>query len=95
MLFRLLTDRWKDGYWYYEPEPPAEPNHKEYEASSLKPALLREKYLKACVQYEDDKAAYDRISVAVTTKNSKEALRILFERCDYEYESISVEPLEE
>jgi hypothetical protein len=98
---KVLTERYEEGYWYYEPgEKPKAPDFTKEQITtlpeSMRPAAekkLRE-YEAACRQYATEVEDYERIVKAVKTKDGKLAWKALYDRQDGEYERVKLERLE-
>ncbi len=99
----LLTERFKDGFWYYEPEPPdSEGILTEEQIAALPTEALRNQeftklrqYKRAQKQYEANDKVYYQIEQAVKNKDATFAYKLLMSRTSYEYENITIEELEE
>lgn len=99
---KLLKERYKAGYWYFEPdevtEKPAVPMEqaKALPEGALKNMALKEHevHKRALQQYEYDKQLFQNIKDAVKANDGESALEILLSRGDYEYERVTLENLE-
>lgn len=99
---KLLKERFKEGYWYYEPEKPTKkPSVPLEQAQALPNGALKNMALQehedvkhALAQYAYDLEVHESIKKAVKSNDGEAALEILLSRSDYEYEHIDLENLE-
>lgn len=100
---KLLTERFDEGYWYDEPEPPdSEEILTEEQIAALPTESLRKQQLIKLRLYKQDLERYERelgdfqlIQKAVQTKDAALSYKLLMRRTNYEYENITIEELEE
>jgi hypothetical protein len=98
---KILTERAKEGYWYYKPEePPKAPDFTKEQIATL-PESMRadatkklQQYTDACRRYDAEVEDYNEIQEALKTKNGKLAWQCLRNRSDGEYEGCSLERIE-
>lgn len=96
----ILKERHKAGYWYGKPDAkdkPETPDVKAEEIDNLPKSLqddarkkLRQ-YANELSAYERDVEAYEAIVKAIREKDGRAAWALLYDRRDYEYESIELE----
>lgn len=100
LCLKVVTQRHKEGYWYYAPEePPKKPDYTAEEAATLKgsaqEAALDEikNYKRELASYEEDKHLYALVLKAA--EGDKEAaLQVMFARREAEYEEFAIEKAE-
>lgn len=97
---KVLTERFKDGYWYYKPEleeKPEVPDFNEERVAAMPQSLQPDAYRKlreyndACLEYDAEAMEYDQIVKAVETKDGRLAYKVLRDRKHAEYEGFSLE----
>jgi hypothetical protein len=98
---KILTERWHNGRWYFEPEKVEALDFTEADIPKI-PESMRAEAEKALKQnqallrhYADAVDKYEAIRKAVEENDGKAALRILESRSKYEYEEIMIEVCEE
>jgi hypothetical protein len=75
---KLLTDRWKEGYYYHEPKEPKEPEgllpREEIEALpepyKREAGLLFNRHIRNRRSYKEEKRLYDEIKYIVETQDT-------------------------
>ena len=101
VALKVLTERFKDGYWYYAPGfTHTKPDFTEEQIKAM-PLSLREEawkkfnaYKTAVRQYELERSDYDAIVKAVNTKDGKAAWDCLRNHNDGQYEGYEIEGFE-
>jgi hypothetical protein len=107
-LFRValyvLTERYKQGYWYPKPsdqDKPTPPDINEAGIAKLPQSLQGtakknlQEYKRALAEYTDLVSEYEGIKKTVDTENGRAAWILLRNRRDAEYEGFDLETYEE
>lgn len=100
--FKLLKERWNDGYWYYLDDPPEDKDILSEEQISALPTVSlqaseqakRDWYLAEYEDWRRDEKKYLSIKDCVENNKKDKAWRLLQNRRDYEYENVELETLE-
>lgn len=100
--FKLLKERWNDGYWYYLDDPPEDKDVlSEEQIAALPTASLknsesqkRKQYLRQFYDWQRDQKEYLAIKDCVENNLKNQAWKLLQNRSDYEYENVELETLE-
>ena len=102
IALKVLTERFKDGYWYAEPGD--EPKLLDFTAEQIEamPVSLRDdaraklrEHEHAISRYRRDLKTFEAIKKAVEGKDARAAWDAIRDRRNAEYESFTIEHLEE
>lgn len=100
--FKLLKERWEQGYWYYLDDPPKDEDVlSEEQIAALPTESLRNSesqkrkwHLRNLYNWQDDQKEYLAIKDCVENSLKNKAWKLLQSRSDYEYENVELETLE-
>jgi hypothetical protein len=100
--FKLLKERWNDGYWYYLDDPPEDKDVLSEEQIAALPteslrnqeSQKREYFLREQRDWEYLAEKYRAIKDCVENGLKNRAWKLLQNRSDYEYENVELETLE-
>lgn len=100
--FKLLKERWDEGYWYVSEDPPeredilSEEQIAALPTESLRSAELAKRtyYLAEFNNWQRDEKEILAIQDCVENNLKDKALKLLQNRSDYEYENVELEFLE-
>lgn len=100
--FKLLKERWDDGYWYELDDPPKEKEVLSEEQIAALPteslrnqeSQKRKNYLREVYNWQSDEKQYLSIKDCVENGLKNRAWKLLQNRSDYEYENVELEYLE-
>lgn len=100
--FKLLKERWDDGYWYISEDPPENKDIlSEEQIATLPTESLRASeqgklywYLSEFKDWQKNEKEYLAIKDCVETGKKDMAWNLLQNRSDYEYENVELEYLE-
>ena len=94
---KLVKERFEAGYFGEKTSLPLAPEYTRAEAEALKPGI-RSAVLKTITKWENDvleikndNEMFERAERAIAKKDGKEALMILADRSDYQYENVTLE----
>jgi len=97
----VLTERKKEGYWYYKPEKKPEPPDVTEEQVATLPKSVQvnatvkiRAYKDALRRYEEEVEDFEEIERAVREKDGRAAWQILSDHGDGEYEGYDLERYE-
>lgn len=101
--FRLLKERWDDGYWYISEDPPEDKDILfEEQIAALPTESLRNsesqkriQYLRQFYNWQDDQKERLAIKDCVENNLKNKAWKLLWSRRNCEYENVELEELEE
>lgn len=100
--FKLLKERWDDGYWYFLDDPPEDKEVLSEEQIAALPteslrnqeSQKRKSFLREQRDWEYLAKEYRAIENCVKNKLKDKAWKLLQNRSDYEYENVELEELE-
>ncbi len=100
--FKLLKERWDDGYWYCLDDPPEDKEVLSEEQIAALPteslrnqeSQKRKDYLRKLYNWQSDEKQYLFIKDCVENGLKNRAWKLLQNRSDYEYENVELEELE-
>lgn len=97
---QVLKERMDQGYWYSEPSKPDPIGFMQKDVDGLPEALKEEakrklsEHRQKLRSYEHDRELWDDINGALTSQDGRIAWKCLKAREMFEYEAVSLEPLE-
>lgn len=100
--FKLLKERWDDGYWYCLDDPPEDKDVLSEEQIAALPteslrnqeSQKRKNYLRELYNWQDDEEEFLAIKDCIENELKDKAWKLLRNRSDYEYENVELETLE-
>ena len=100
--FKLLKERWEDGYWYYSDDPPEDKDVLSEEQIAALPtetlrnfeSQKRKQYLRKVNNWQKNQKEYLSIKNCVENNLKDQAWKLLRIRSGYEYETVELETLE-
>lgn len=100
--FKLLKERWDDGYWRDLDDPPKDKDILSEEQIAVLPtenlrnseSQKRKEFLKEFRYWEESMAEYRAVANCIKNNLKNQAWNLLRNRSDYEYENVELETLE-
>jgi hypothetical protein len=100
--FKLLKERWDDGYWYCLDDPPEDKDVLSEEQIAALPteslrnqeSQKRKNYLRKLYDWQDNAEEYKAIENCIENCLKDKAWKLLQNRRNYEYENVELETLE-
>lgn len=100
--FKLLKERWDDGYWYFLDDPPEDKDILSEEQIAALPteslrnqeSQKRKNFLRELDNWQNSVEEYKVIENCIQNRLKDKAWKILRSRRNYEYENVELETLE-